>query len=186
MPPDLMEKLLRPLIVIIGYIPAIDMHFLFAKIMFVAGSYEYIRTVLCFTTTVECWQSWDQTGLETWFVERFHCYWLHLNHISHADLLMISVFCLLILLSFGDIPIYIYTTMYSLKNVKISVQTKSDDIGYHGYTIPESLWDHVSPLSTNLGSMSSVPTSKHPKRHDTNTPLWTAAESGWITSCLIG
>jgi hypothetical protein len=56
MPPDLMEKLLRPLIVIIGYIPAIDMHF-FAKIMFVAGSYEYIRTVLCFTTTGECWQS---------------------------------------------------------------------------------------------------------------------------------
>ena len=92
---------------IIGYIPAIDMHF-FAKIMFVAGSYEYIRTVLCFTTTGECWQSWDQTGFETWFVERFHCYWLHLNHISHADLLMISVFCLLILLSFGDIPVYIY------------------------------------------------------------------------------
>ena len=148
MPPDLMEKLLRPLIVIIGYIPAIDMHFLFAKIMFVAGSYEYIRTVLCFTTTCECWQSWDQTGFETWFVERFHCYWLHLNHISHADLLMISVFCLLILLSFGDIPvyIYIYPTMYSLKKSEdiCTNNRMSNRIPWLHHTT-ESFWDPWYP-----------------------------------------
>ena len=164
MPPDLMEKLLRPLIVIIGYIPAIDMHFLFAKIMFVAGSYEYIRTVLCFTTTCECWQSWDQTGFETWFVERFHCYWLHLNHISHADLLMISVFCLLILLSFGDIPvyIYIYPTMYSLKKVKISVQTIGCLIGYHGYTIlPRASGIHGIPIKKQLGFDQLNPAESH-------------------------